>query len=94
MYLERVDVPHGDVRDCGRICRRGNISGQRPDTHATRMVAISVFDEEVLRGRLHANAFIAVGDFEVMNVAIIRADEVDAICTADVWTSDRDVVCF
>lgn len=51
------------------------------------MVAVDILDENVLRGRLDADTFVTVGDFNVVQVAIVCADDIDAICTADVWSA-------
>lgn len=45
--LVGVNIPHRDVRDCRRVCWGGDISGQRPDTHAARMIAVRILDEDV-----------------------------------------------
>ena len=43
------------------------------------MVAIAVFDQDVLRGCLDADALVSICHFKVVKVAVVSADQVNAV---------------
>lgn len=42
-------------------------------------VAVGIFDKDVLGRRLYADTFISVGDLEVVEVAIVSTNQIDAV---------------
>lgn len=58
------------------------------------MIAVGIVDQNVLRRCLDADALIAIRHFEVVEMAIVRTDQVNAIGAANIWSADGDVVGF
>ena len=92
--LVRIHIPHRHILHRRRLRRGRDISRQRPNAHPARMVTVCVFNKDVRRRRLDANALVAIRDFEVVDVAIGRADQIDAVCAADIRAPDGEVVRF
>ena len=58
-----VDVAVEDVLD-------GGVGAQGADGGAAGLVAPDALDEDVVRGRLDGDAFVAVGDFDVVDPVV------------------------
>ncbi len=58
------------------------------------MITVRVFNQHVRRRRLDAHVLVPVRDFEVVDVAIGRADEIDAVRATHILATDREVVGF
>ena len=56
------------------------------------MVAVSLLDQNILRRRFDGNALVSVGNLEIVNVAIVCADQIDTIRAPDIRPADCDIV--
>lgn len=65
---------------------------ERSDTHPAGLVAVYIFDENVLTGGFNGDAFVAVCDFDVVEVTIGETGEVNAVEAAFVAPADCDLV--
>ncbi len=92
--LIRIHIPHRHILDPCRLPRSRDIRRQRPNAHPARMITVRVFNQHVRTRRLDAHALVPVRDFEVVDVAIGRADEIDAVRAAHIRATDREVVGF
>jgi hypothetical protein len=70
------------------------ISGQRPDRHAATLIAVDIFNENILRRSLDADALVTIRDLNVMEIAVIGTYEINPIRSSLVGTSDGDLVCL
>ncbi len=71
----------------------GSVGAKRADGRASGLVAPDLLDLDVVRGRLDGDAFVAVGDFDVVD-PVVRAPDVDTVRTAEVSSANDRVVHF
>lgn len=71
----------------------GGVGAKRADGRASGLVAPDLLDLDVVRGGLDGDAFVAVGDFDVVD-PVVRTPDVDTVGTAEVSSTNDRVVHF
>lgn len=56
------------------------------------MVAVDIFDENIVGRCLDTDALIAIGDFDIVEITVVGANEINAIRSTNIWAVNSQMV--
>jgi hypothetical protein len=89
---QKPPKPHNQKIFYQIVGGKRTICSQRANTHTSALVAVYVFNEHILRGRLDADALVAIRDFDVVQVTIVGTDQIYPVRAAFIRASYRNMI--